>query len=76
VDGPVCGDALRAFSTQTLLSNNLNGLGNPQETLGRFNGGAFEGILRDYTGRDCDVQEIVQPANPSLGGQGKPDAGS
>jgi len=35
------------------------------------------GILRDYTGRDCDVQDIVQPANPALtGGQGKPDAGS
>ena len=35
------------------------------------------GILRDYTGRDCDVQDIVQPATPALtGGQGKPDAGS
>ena len=22
------------------------------------------GLLRDYTGRDCDVQDIVQPANP------------
>ena len=34
------------------------------------------GILRDYTGRDCDVQDIVQPATPALtGGQGKPDAG-
>ena len=21
------------------------------------------GFLRDYTGRDCDVQDIVQPAN-------------
>ncbi len=21
------------------------------------------GLLRDYTGRDCDVQDIVQPAN-------------
>jgi len=29
------------------------------------------GILRDYTGRDCDVQDIVQPATPALtGGQG------
>ena len=25
-----------------------------------------QGILRDYTGRDCDVQDIVQPANPRL----------
>ena len=24
------------------------------------------GILRDYTGRDCDVQDIVQPATPVL----------
>jgi len=22
------------------------------------------GLLRDYTGRDWDVQDIVQPANP------------
>ena len=22
-----------------------------------------KGLLRDYTGRDCDVQDIVQPAN-------------
>ena len=29
------------------------------------------GLLRDYTGRDCDVQDIVQPANPNLSdGQG------
>ena len=29
------------------------------------------GILRDYTGRDCDVQDIVQPANLfDTGGQG------
>src|SRR6185503_11217840 len=24
------------------------------------------GILRDYTGRDCDVQDIVQPATPAF----------
>ncbi len=24
------------------------------------------GLLRDYTGRDCDVQDIVQPANPGI----------
>src|SRR5258705_2564077 len=24
------------------------------------------GLLRDYTGRDCDVQDIVQPANPRI----------
>ena len=24
------------------------------------------GFLRDYTGRDCDVQDIVQPANPRI----------
>jgi hypothetical protein len=23
----------------------------------------WKGLLRDYTGRDCDVQDIVQPAN-------------
>ena len=55
-------------------SNNPAGLGNPQETRVTFE---HRGILRDYTGRDCDVQDIVQPATPALtGGQGKPDAGS
>lgn len=44
------------------LSKNPVGLGNPQETFPRTLG---EGLLRDYTGRDCDVQDIVQPANPS-----------
>ena len=54
-------------------SKNPRGLGNPQETWFEFG----PGILRDYTGRDCDVQDIVQPATPALtGGQGKPDAGS
>ena len=24
------------------------------------------GLLRDYTGRDCDVQDIVQPATPKI----------
>ena len=61
MDGPICGDALRASGTQIDLSNNPGGLGNPQETFSGQLGG--EGILRDYTGRDCDVQDIVQPAN-------------
>ena len=61
MDGPICGDALRASGTRK-LSNNPGGLGNPQETFPTlvFHG---EGLLRDYTGRDCDVQDIVQPAN-------------
>ena len=33
VDGPICGDALRASGTQLDLSNNPRGLGNPQETF-------------------------------------------
>ena len=44
------------------LSNNPGGLGNPQETLPFVED--VKGLLRDYTGRDCDVQDIVQPANP------------
>jgi hypothetical protein len=60
VDGPICGDALRASGTQSDLSNNPVGLGNPQETFPLM---IWEGLLRDYTGRDCDVQDIVQPAN-------------
>ncbi len=60
MDGPICGDALRASGTRK-LSNNPGGLGNPQETFsGNLN---CLGILRDYTGRDWDVQDIVQPAN-------------
>jgi hypothetical protein len=35
VDGPICGDALRASGTQSILSNNPGGLGNPQETFPR-----------------------------------------
>ena len=69
MDDPVCGDALRASGTTDLagLSNKPRGLGNPQETVDVL----INGILRDYTGRDCDVQDIVQPANPALtGGQG------
>ena len=31
MDGPICGDALRAFGTRK-LSKNPEGLGNPQET--------------------------------------------
>ena len=62
MDGPICGDALRALGTRNYLSNNPRGLGNPQETFPGFYKGT--GILRDYTGRDCDVQDIVQPANP------------
>ncbi len=63
MDGPICGDALRASGTRIHLSKNPGGLGNPQETFpdSNYNG---EGLLRDYTGRDCDVQDIVQPANP------------
>jgi len=38
-------------------------LGNPQETRSRD---LRSGLLRDYTGRDCDVQDIVQPANPGI----------
>ena len=73
MDDPVCGDALRASGTS------------PNEVkiredwvIRRKPGFGFgPGILRDYTGRDCDVQDIVQPATPALtGGQGKPDAGS
>ena len=59
MDGPICGDALRASGTRFRLSKNPRGLGNPQETFLRYVG---EGLLRDYTGRDCDVQDIVQPA--------------
>ena len=36
-------------------------MGNPQETFPDNN--QRKGLLRDYTGRDCDVQDIVQPAN-------------
>jgi len=61
VDGPICGDALRASGTQLDLSNNPGGLGNPQETFPLTI--MREGLLRDYTGRDWDVQDIVQPAN-------------
>jgi hypothetical protein len=43
------------------LSNKPRGLGNPQETFPCR--GHRKGLLRDYTGRDCDVQDIVQPAN-------------
>jgi hypothetical protein len=69
VDDPVCGDALRASGTmdRTGPGNKPRGLGNPQETVDV----SINGILRDYTGRDCDVQDIVQPATPALtGGQG------
>ena len=62
MDGPICGDALRASGTRLDLSNNPGGLGNPQETFPQVNDQG-EGLLRDYTGRDCDVQDIVQPAN-------------
>ena len=44
-------------------SNNPGGLGNPQETFLLLNHVREKGLLRDYTGRDCDVQDIVQPAN-------------
>ena len=60
MDGPICGNALRASGTRFILSNNPGGLGNPQET---FLEQSERGLLRDYTGRDCDVQDIVQPAN-------------
>ena len=61
MDGPICGDALRASGTRK-LSKNPGGLGNPQETFRGYENG--RGLLRDYTGRDCDVQDIVQPATP------------
>ena len=61
MDGPICGDALRASGTRIVLSKNPGGLGNPQETFPSR--GQRRGLLRDYTGRDCDVQDIVQPAN-------------
>ena len=48
-------------------SNNPEGLGNPQETIATYE----SGILRDYTGRDCDVQDIVHPANLKFGRSGK-----
>ena len=60
MDGPICGDALRASGTQPGLSKNPGGLGNPQETFPGLV--CWKGLLRDYTGRDCDVQDIVQPA--------------
>jgi hypothetical protein len=63
VDGPICGDALRALGTRIYLSKNPGGLGNPQETFTTVNPTNGEGLLRDYTGQDCDVQDIVQPAN-------------
>ena len=80
MDDPVCGDALRASGTTDHggPGKKPRGLGNPQETFDACEtNDVREGILRDYTGRDCDVQDIVQPATPALtGGQGKPDAGS
>jgi len=75
VDDPVCGDALRASGTMDPLVQvkSLEDWVIRRKPLTHF----IDGILRDYTGRDCDVQDIVQPATPALtGGQGKPDAGS
>lgn len=75
MDDPVCGDALRASGT-SLLQSEVKIREDwviRRKPLSQFD----EGILRDYTGRDCEVQDIVQPATPALtGGQGKPDAGS
>ena len=75
MDDPVCGDALRASGT---LIGMVQVTTREDWVIRRKPGASFVlGILRDYTGRDCDVQDIVQPATPALtGGQGKPDAGS
>ena len=78
MDDPVCGDALRASGTsidplvQVTIREDWVIRRKPFLT-----DNVEKGLLRDYTGRDCDVQDIVQPATPALtGGQGKPDAGS
>ena len=60
---PYAGTPLEPPVLEVTLSNNPRGLGNPQETFLRSNDECEKGLLRDYTGRDCDVQDIVQPAN-------------
>ncbi len=76
MDDPICGDALRASGTLIgkVQVKILEDWVIRRKPIVR----SYEmGLLRDYTGRDCDVQDIVQPATPVLpGGQGKPDAGS
>ena len=59
--GPICGDALRASGTRTRVKIQEDWVIRRKPFPVSQNG---EGILRDYTGRDCDVQDIVQPANP------------
>ena len=58
---PYAGTPLEPLVLEVISSNNPEGLGNPQETLLMLL--REKGLLRDYTGRDCDVQDIVQPAN-------------
>ena len=61
MDGPICGDALRASGTRPVrvtIQEDWVIRRKPSQV------NDLEGLLRDYTGRDCDVQDIVQPANP------------
>ncbi len=62
MDGPICGNALRASGTRFILRVKIH-----EEWVIRRKPFSVvrdeEGLLRDYTGRDCDVQDIVQPAN-------------
>ena len=60
MDGPICGDALRASGTRTRVKIREDWVIR-RKPFSLDNGGT--GLLRDYTGRDCDVQDIVQPAN-------------
>jgi hypothetical protein len=60
VDGPICGDALRASGTRTRVKIQEDWVIR-RKPFSRNSVG--KGLLRDYTGRDCDVQDIVQPAN-------------
>ena len=60
MDGPICGDALRASGTRTRVKIREDWVIRRKPSYRK----RCEGILRDYTGRDCDVQDIVQPANP------------
>ena len=62
MDDPVCGDALRASGTS--IRRKVQVTTREDWVIRRKPAATFvAGILRDYTGRDCDVQDIVQPAN-------------
>ena len=61
MDGPICGDALRASGTRTRVKIREDWVIRRKPFPVCYRG---RGLLRDYTGRDCDVQDIVQPANP------------